>query len=65
MKVKLHIKFSETILSEMIQIGILFTFLKSQNMKNILIYLKANFVLIYFFFKITSNKLKSLRLIYF
>ena len=32
-------EFSETIVSEMIHIGILVTLLKSQNMKNVLIYL--------------------------
>ena len=50
------------IMSEMIQIGSLATFLKSHNMKNILIYLNVNFVLINFFSKITWNILTSLRL---
>ena len=35
-------KFSKTIMFEIIQIGVLVTLLRSQNMKNIQIYLKAN-----------------------
>ena len=38
-KINLKNKFSETIISEMVQIGILVTHLKSQNMKNTLMYL--------------------------
>ena len=37
-------KFSKTVMSEIINIGILVTLLKSQNTKKILIYLKVNYV---------------------
>ena len=52
-------------MSEIIQIGIPFMLMKYQNIRNILINLKVNFVSSYFFFKMTLNKLISIRLICF
>ena len=52
-------KFSESIISEIIQIGILVILFKSQNMKNIPVYLWVNSVSIYFFIK--TNKYMALR----
>ena len=55
-------------MSEIIEIGIRVTLLKSQNMKIILIYLKVNLFL-YTYIEvqhlITQNKLRSLRYTYF
>ena len=51
------IKFSETITSEMIEIGIPVTLLNSQNLKNLLKQSKVNYVSIHFFFKLTLKKL--------